>query len=108
MLGTAPEVIQHREPPRVDRRRLVLSLLVLPACLFLLMFLPAGTWAWAKGWLFIAVFLVLAAAATLVMRRVNPDLIADRVNRHEGTEPWDKVVVAFFFLAMCAIFPVAA
>jgi hypothetical protein len=43
---------QPRQPERTDRRRLVLSvgwsLLIFVLCLFL----PAGTLAWSRGWLF--------------------------------------------------------
>jgi len=46
-----------RQPEGINKRRLVVSLLVLPLYSGLFMFLPAGTWAWAKGWLFIGVFL---------------------------------------------------
>jgi hypothetical protein len=40
-------VDQPRE--RIDKRRLVGFLLALPVYFALLMFLPAGTWAWTKG-----------------------------------------------------------
>ena len=44
-----------RQPESTDRRRLisgtVLTLLAFVLCLFL----PAGTWAWTRGWLFFAV-----------------------------------------------------
>ena len=59
-----------------------LSLLVLVLCLFL----PAGTWAWSRGWLFLVVLRCVVDPMTLYLRRVNPDVIAGRVNRHEGTE----------------------
>ena len=46
---------QPHEP--IDRRRLIISttssLLILVLCLFL----PAGTWAWTRGWLFLGVLL---------------------------------------------------
>src|SRR5262245_57759055 len=99
---------QQHQPEQIDYRRLALSLVAMPLWLFLLMFLPAGTWAWMKGWLFIGVLLVLGVVAWVFMRRVNPDLLAARVNAHEGTKSWDKVLLAFLFLAMFAIFPVAA
>ena len=44
---------QPRQPEPIDRRRLIISttssLLILVLCLFL----PAGTWAWFRGWLFL-------------------------------------------------------
>ena len=100
---------QPRPPEPTDRRRLVLSvgwsLLILVLCLFL----PAGTLAWTKGWLFILVIVVSAILATLYLRRVNPDVIAARVNRHDGTKRWDFLLGAIFLLpTMLAIMIVAA
>src|SRR5262249_55820988 len=101
-------VSADHKPERIDRRRLVLGLLGMPLFFALFMFLPAGSWAWPKGWLFILVFLVLSLAAWLTIRRVNPDLLPARINAHEGTKPWDKVLVGFILLAMLAVVPVAA
>ena len=77
----------------IDRRRLIISttssLLVIVLCLFL----PAGTWAWTRGWLFLGVLLASSILMTLYLRRVNPDVIAGRVNRHQGTRRWDRMLV---------------
>jgi protein-S-isoprenylcysteine O-methyltransferase Ste14 len=96
------------KPERIDRRRLILSLLATPLFFALFMFLPAGTWAWTKGWLFIGVFVALAVLASLFLRQVNPALLAARINAHQGTKPWDKVLLGIFLLTALAIFPVAA
>ena len=74
----------HQEQPeQTYRRRLSLSvgwtLLIFLLCLFL----PAGTWAWSRGWLFFFVIVVTSIVITLYLRRVNPDVIAARVNRHQ-------------------------
>src|SRR5262245_12400933 len=62
---------QPHEP--IDRRRLTVSttasLLVLVLCLFL----PAGTWAWSRGWLFLVVTVGASVVSGLYLRRVNPD-----------------------------------
>ena len=100
---------QQSQPEPTDRRRLVLSvgwsLLIFVLCLFL----PAGTWTWTKGWLFIAVIVVASIPANLYLRRVNPDVVAARVNRHDGTKRWDFLLGAMFLLpTMLAIMIVAA
>jgi protein-S-isoprenylcysteine O-methyltransferase Ste14 len=91
-----------------DRRRLIhgtfWSLLVFALCLFL----PAGTWAWWRGWLFVFVVVAASILITLYLRRVNPDVIAARVNRHEGTKRWDRVLLGMFIPTIVAILPVAA
>src|SRR5262245_66179748 len=79
-------------PERSDRRRLVLSSVATLLFMALSLFLPAGTWAWTKGWLFLGVVLTLGVVAALFIRQVNPELLAARVNAHQGTEPEDKVL----------------
>ena len=47
----------------------------------------------ARGWLFFFVIVVTSIVITLYLRRVNPDVIAARVNRHEGTKGWDRMLL---------------
>lgn len=95
-------------PEAVDRRRLILHLAALPLFFIVFMFLPAGTWRWTKGWLLILAIVIVGSLATLYIRRVNPELIAARVNPRQGTKPWDKILLKYFFAAFYAMFPVAA
>lgn len=97
------------DPPQgVNRRRLVLRLACLPVFIALLMFLPAGTWAWTKGWLFVAVVLGIVSAVFVVLHRVNPEVIVARSSFHEGTKGWDKILLSVYFPAMAAVLLVAA
>jgi protein-S-isoprenylcysteine O-methyltransferase Ste14 len=97
-----------QEPERLDRRRMALSLLATPLVLALFLFLPAGTWAWVRGWLFVLVFLVAFTLAALYLWRVNPEVVIARSRTHQGTKGWDRILLGFWFLAFGAIFPVAA
>ncbi len=55
------------------------------------------------------VIVVASIPATLYLRRVNPEVVAARVNRHEGTKRWDFLLGAIFLLpTMLAIMIVAA
>jgi protein-S-isoprenylcysteine O-methyltransferase Ste14 len=93
---------------RINRRRVALYLLSTPLVLALVLFLPAGTWAWPKGWLFVLVFLLAMALTALYLWRVNPEIFAARSRIHEGTKRWDRILLAVLFPTMAAIFPVAA
>ncbi len=95
--------------PRADpTRRVILLLFGVPAFFALFMFVPAGTLAWPKGWLFIALFLVLEILVVLYVWRTNPELLDARSRRHKGTKRWDKILLCFFGPSIMAIFPVAA
>src|SRR4051794_13669275 len=89
-MATLAEQPRHPEP--IDRRRLMIgsasSLLVIVLCLFL----PAGTWAWSRGWYFLAVMVGGSVVDLLYLRHVNPDVIAGRVNRHEMPRRWDLLL----------------
>jgi len=89
-------------------RRLILFLFGVPAFFALLMFAPAGTLSWARGWLFIALFLLLETLVVLYVWRTNPELLDARSRRHKGTKKWDKVLLCLFGPSILAIFPVAA
>jgi protein-S-isoprenylcysteine O-methyltransferase Ste14 len=99
---------QGRTPEKNDQRRLLLYVLASPVFLALFLFLPAGTWLWAKGWLFIGVFYAAAALSWLYLRGANPDILAARINPHQGTERWDRPLVGSLVVSWIAIFPVAA
>ena len=74
--------------------------------IMLSLFLPAGTWAWFRGWLLIAVIVVASIPASLYLRRVNPDVIAARVNRHDGTKRWDRLLGLIFILPTMLAMPI--
>jgi protein-S-isoprenylcysteine O-methyltransferase Ste14 len=94
---------QLRQPEPIDRRRLIISTVSSLLILLLCLFLPAGTWAWFRGWLFLVVVVGASVVSTLYLRRVNPDVIAGRVNRHKGTIRWDRILLAIFLPTVMAI-----
>jgi len=83
-----------------------LSLVVVLLLLGVAMFLPAGI-EWTQGWIFILVFLVETALASLDLWIRNPEIFIARSRIHAGTKGWDKVLLAFLLLSFLAIFPVA-
>jgi hypothetical protein len=65
---------QPHEP--IDRRRLIISTVSSLLILLLCLFLPAGTWGWFRGWLFLVVVVGASVVDILYLWRVNPDVIA--------------------------------
>jgi protein-S-isoprenylcysteine O-methyltransferase Ste14 len=88
---------------RLDRRRLTAQLVAFPIVMALFLFLPAGTWRWVRGWL----FLLVIALAALYLWRVNPELFVARSRIPEGTKRWDRILMSVLGLLLAAILPVA-
>ena len=87
---------------------MTLSLLATPLIFALALFLPAGTWAWWDGWVFILVLLSAGTTAGLYVVRANPEIMTARSRVHEGTKGWDRILLGFLIPTMLSIFPVAA
>jgi hypothetical protein len=86
--------------------RLILLQLITPVVLAVFMFWPAGTLWWFRGWLFLLTFTVAASVATVILQRVNPDVVEARSRLHKGTKGWDKILMAFLFPSFLAIITV--
>jgi protein-S-isoprenylcysteine O-methyltransferase Ste14 len=97
-----------RQPEAIDRRRLLISTTSSSLILILCLFLPAGTWAWSRGWLFLVVVTAASLLSTLYLRRVNPDVIAGRVNRHERPRLWDLLLGLLGLLPTMLAIPIVA
>ena len=84
----------------------LLKLLVGAALVGLLIFLPAGTVAFANGWLFMGVLFVPMLLAGIVMMWKNPALLAKRLNAKE-TQKKQGLVVGLSGLMFAVGFVVA-
>ena len=99
---------KQRQPEPIDRRRLIISTTSSLLFIVLCLFLPAGTWAWSRGWLFLGVLLASSILMTLYLRRVNPDVIAGRINRHERPRRWDLLLGLIGLLPTMLAIPIVA
>jgi protein-S-isoprenylcysteine O-methyltransferase Ste14 len=103
-MATSSAQPRHSEP--TDRRRLIYNT-VLTLVVFVLCLLLPGI-VWVRGWLFFVVVVTAVVVLSRYLRRVNPEVIAARANRHKGTKAWDRWVLAAFIPAMASIYPLAA
>src|SRR5262245_1528061 len=99
---------QNQESEQFNPWPLVRFALALPMFFALFLFLPAGTWAWERGWLFIVVFIAATVVASVALWFVNPDIYIARSRFRSDTKHWDKILLPFLLTAMFAVFPVAA
>jgi protein-S-isoprenylcysteine O-methyltransferase Ste14 len=99
---------QRLQAEGFDPWPLVRFAVALPVFFALCLFLPAGTWAWQRGWLFVLVFIVTMVLSAVALWLVNPDIYVARSRIRKDTKRWDKILLPFILLAMGAILPVAA
>ncbi len=92
----------------MDRNRIARKLLTTAAFFFLLLFLPAGTFAWRQAWIFLAITAATILTSTLTLAWLNPEIFVVRQRVQPGTKQWDRVLLALLFPAMSAIFIVAS
>src|SRR5208337_4383269 len=88
---------------------------LLQAITFLIMapalFVPAGTGAWAAGWVYLLLFAVSSIAITLWLLRHNPGLLEERIGFKHNQKTWDKifiVAVNVVFLVWLVLMPLDA
>lgn len=58
----------------------------------LLVFLPAGTWQYWQGWMFMGILFIPMFFAGLVMMAKNPELLRSRLNAKEKQKDQDLVI----------------
>lgn len=82
----------------VSVAKLILGVLLQPALLALLLFGGAGTLAWGRAWVLIAVTLVATVVSLVVLRRDSPSLLAERFKPpfQQGQPRADKIAVLVF------------
>lgn len=80
----------------------------LPLSLLVLIFLPAGRFAWWPGWVFIAVLLLGFVVSARILAKVNPVIFRARSRIQAGTKGWDKTLLWIMLPLMTAVLPVGA
>lgn len=55
--------------------------------------LPAGTFAWRNGWLFVAVIAAAVASVSFGIFRASPELARERRTAVKNAKPWDRALV---------------
>jgi protein-S-isoprenylcysteine O-methyltransferase Ste14 len=90
--------------------RAMITSVVGAAVFGLLVFLPAGTVAYWRGWAFIVVFAAATLVPSVYLAVKNPDALRRRMQAGPGAEgrPRQKVIIVFAFLSMGAMIVVSA
>ena len=85
----------------------LVALAVTLAVMGLLLFVPAGTLSWPRGWWFAIAFLVVTLVAIAALWRLNPEIFVARAKVQRGTKPLDYLYIAVIMLGFFLMLPVA-
>nr|WP_294810262.1 isoprenylcysteine carboxylmethyltransferase family protein [uncultured Sphingomonas sp.] len=101
-------MIEATKAQKAAMRRSVLSLVVTLVVMGALLFVPAGTLNWPRGWWFCVAFVVAVLIAITLLWRVNPEIFTARSRVQPGTKALDYLFLAMVMGGFFFILPVAA
>ena len=88
-------------------RQSLVSLPLTCLAMALLLFVPAGTFDWARGWIFVIAFGAGVVISVMMLWRLNPEIFAARARVQPGTEKLDYLFIALVVAGIGLILPVA-
>ncbi|HSG26760.1 MAG TPA: isoprenylcysteine carboxylmethyltransferase family protein, partial [Anaerolineales bacterium] len=78
------------------------------ALFFICFFLAAGRMDIPRAWFFLGMDYLGAIVVSVVFWKLAPELANQRATIKEGTKPWDKVFLVFYFTISLIAFPIIA
>jgi protein-S-isoprenylcysteine O-methyltransferase Ste14 len=99
-----PETGEHAVSPATP----IIVTCIFAAVLPFLLFWPAGTIDWRRGWLFLSIAVIGTFFAASRIARENPGLFAARSGFKSGTKPWDLILAPIITLLFLIVLPLAA
>lgn len=72
-----------------------------------LIFWPAGTFKWTEAWIFLILYLLSVTIVVVWLKKKNPGLLKERMNRKKDSKPWDRIIILIYIFFLCSLFIVA-
>jgi protein-S-isoprenylcysteine O-methyltransferase Ste14 len=94
-------------PIREPASRLALRAVIRCAVFIGVPFACAGRLDWPRGWFFMALTAVTLAVTVPLFQRENPGILRMRLQKTEGTKPFDKVIYVILMLSFFGCLAVA-
>jgi protein-S-isoprenylcysteine O-methyltransferase Ste14 len=87
--------------------RLLLQMIAVGTFVSLLLFISAGRLNWIQGWVFVTLWFVTKLSYVALVAKYDPELTAERANRHKNTQTYDRVLMTAYILMGFGAFLVA-
>lgn len=78
------------------------------AVFYICFFMAAGRMDIFRAWLLLGIDYLGVVVISVIFWKVAPELANQRASIKEGTKPWDKVFLAFYFTISLLAFPIVA
>jgi protein-S-isoprenylcysteine O-methyltransferase Ste14 len=72
-----------------------------------LVFWPAGTFKWPEAWIFIIFYLGFVTWVFLWLRKNNPGLLKERMDRKKDSKTWDRIIIFVYVFILCSLLVVS-
>lgn len=81
---------------RKSKATRIIKAAVIVLFLFVLIFVPAGTFRWPEAWLFLFLYFTMAIGTLTWMKKNAPDLLKERMSRKKERKSWDKKIMTVY------------
>ncbi len=97
-MTTSKEFTTVRLTPNAALLKMITGLVVSTILITSLVFFSAGRVDWVIGWVFSGAWFFLKLIFTLLLRWRDPDLLVERMTRHENTQRYDRVLLPTYYV----------
>lgn len=85
-----------RKNERKSKTTLIIKAVITVFFLFVLIFVPAGTFRWPEAWLFLFLYFTMVTGTLTWMKRNAPGLLKERMSRKKKRKSWDKKIMTVY------------
>jgi protein-S-isoprenylcysteine O-methyltransferase Ste14 len=97
MTNVTAQSSASRSVRRYPLVKAVFSILIAGGAVALLLLGVAGQPDWVLGWAFIILWIVPKLGMFVYLSWRDPSLLAERMNKHENTQPFDKIILPIYY-----------
>ncbi|MHA1270921.1 MAG: methyltransferase family protein [Candidatus Helarchaeota archaeon] len=93
----------HSTSEKVSYIKLIMGIIGGLVFIEILLFLPAGTFFWIEGWIYLIIFAVFLIISTIYSNEKNPQIIRSR-SKFKPNEHWDIIIMIFLITSFSIAF----
>jgi protein-S-isoprenylcysteine O-methyltransferase Ste14 len=92
------KIKKENERLRKSLKKFILMSCLTPVLQALILFVSAGRIDIPRAWVYLGTILVYFQLSTIILYKLNPELVKHRAEKKQGTKPWDKVLLSAYII----------